>query len=94
MGCGGCNPLEGIDCYTLKCTKITLFARISVLLCFYNNTFILLYVLRWQVRGYNPPSPPKSATITRKLVFIVCGCMIVLVDYFACTYICICFSVE
>ena len=18
-GCGGCNPLEGIDCYTLKC---------------------------------------------------------------------------
>ena len=20
-GCGGCNPLEGIDCYALKCTK-------------------------------------------------------------------------
>ena len=20
-GCGGCNPLEDIDCYTLKCTK-------------------------------------------------------------------------
>ena len=29
-GCGGCNPLEGIDCYALKCTKITVFARISV----------------------------------------------------------------
>ena len=29
-GCGGCNPLKGIDCYALKCTKITLFARISV----------------------------------------------------------------
>ena len=20
-GCGGCNPLECIDCYALKCTK-------------------------------------------------------------------------
>ena len=20
-GCGGCNPLEGIDCYVLECTK-------------------------------------------------------------------------
>ena len=20
-GCGGCNPLEGIDCYALKCIK-------------------------------------------------------------------------
>ena len=29
-GCGGCNPLEDIDCYALKCTKITLFARINV----------------------------------------------------------------
>ena len=29
-GCDGCNPLEGIDCYALKCTKITLNARISV----------------------------------------------------------------
>ena len=28
--CGGCNPFEGIDCHALKCTKITLFARISV----------------------------------------------------------------
>ena len=32
-GCGGCNPLEGIDCYALKCTKTSLFAaRISVFL--------------------------------------------------------------
>ena len=30
-GCGGCNLLEGIDCYALKCTEITLFAKISVL---------------------------------------------------------------
>ena len=30
-GCGECSPLEGIDCYVLKCTKITLFAKISVL---------------------------------------------------------------
>ena len=30
--CDGCNPLEGIDCYALKCTKITLFARICVFL--------------------------------------------------------------
>ena len=29
------------------------------IVCFYNNTSILLYVLRWQV---GPPSPPKSAT--------------------------------
>ena len=21
LRCGGCNPLEGIDCYALKCTK-------------------------------------------------------------------------
>ena len=33
-GCGGCNPLEGIDCYALKCTKITLFARISMFYVF------------------------------------------------------------
>ena len=32
------------------------------LVCFYNNTSILLYVLRWQVGGHSPPSPPKSAT--------------------------------
>ena len=51
-GCGGCNLLEGIDCYALKCTKITVFARISV---FYNSTFILLYFLRWQVGGATAP---------------------------------------
>ena len=56
----GCNPLEGTDCYALKCTKITLFARLSAFPnMFYNNTSILLYVLSWQVGGY---SPPKSAT--------------------------------
>ena len=43
-GCDGCNPLEGIDCYVLKCTKITLYARISVLVCFYNNIYIHPFV--------------------------------------------------
>ena len=56
-GCGGCNPLESIDCYALKCTKVTLFAKISVLLCFYNNTSIFLYVLSWQGGGYSPLAP-------------------------------------
>ena len=27
MECGGCNHLEGIDCYALKCMKITLFCK-------------------------------------------------------------------
>ena len=57
-GCGGYNPLEGIA------------ARISV---FYNNTFILLYVLRWQV-GASPHSPPKSAT-AESLNILIHTCM-------------------
>ena len=29
VGCGGCNPLVGIDCYALKYTEIILFTRYS-----------------------------------------------------------------
>ena len=54
-GCGGCNPLEGIDCYALKCTKITLFARIYV---FYNNTSILFVCIGMAGGvGYSPWPP-------------------------------------
>ena len=43
----------------------------AVLLCFYVNTFILLYFLRW---GYSPPShPSKSATGSMGLMaLLVC----------------------
>ena len=61
-GCGGCNPLEGTDCYVSKYTKITLFARIS------QCVFVTLQHIHPFVcpemagEGLQPPSPPKSTT--------------------------------
>ena len=41
----------------------------AVLLCFYVNTFILLYFLR---RGYSPPiHPPKSATVIAQCIMML-----------------------
>ena len=50
--------------YSVKYKNCTKCKNFAVLLCFYVNTFILLYFLRWQEGGgYSPPShPPRSAT--------------------------------
>ena len=51
--------------YALKCTK---HHYLQELVCFYNNTSILLYVLRWQVGGLQPPTPlnpPLSHCVMR-----------------------------
>ena len=52
--------------YRLLCIEMyknnTICKNWCVLMCFYNNTSILLYVLSWQVGGggYSPPSPPLN----------------------------------
>ena len=51
----GCRLL-----YFLKSKNGTKFKNFAVLLCFYVNTFILLYFLRWQEGGYNLPSHPLN----------------------------------
>ena len=56
---GGCRLL-----YFVKSKNGTKCKNFAVLLCFYINTFILLYLLIWQEGGsYSLLShPPKSAT--------------------------------
>ena len=58
---GGCRLF-----YFVKSKNSTKCKNFAVLLCFYVNTFILLYFLRLQEGGggYSPLSyPPKSATV-------------------------------
>ena len=67
-GCDGCDPLgDVLKQYFLQ----------ELVFLVYNNTFILLYFLRWQVGGYSPHSlPPKSVTdIIMLLVVIFLKCI-------------------
>ena len=54
---GGCRLL-----YTVKSKSGTKCKNFAVLLCFYVNTFILLYFLRWQ-EGGPPPKPPLNPSL-------------------------------
>ena len=47
---GGCRFL-----YFVKSKNGTKYKNFAVLLCFYVNTFILLYFLRWQEGGVTAP---------------------------------------
>ena len=49
MGCDGCNSLDGIDHYALKCTEITLIARINVLVYIHPGVC--------KCMGYSPLAP-------------------------------------
>ena len=72
---GGCRLL-----YFVKSKSGTKCKNFATLLCFYVNTFILLYFLRWQKGGGY--SPPKSATDMYIYIYIcVCVCAYVIIKF-------------
>ena len=65
---GGCRLL-----YFVKSKNGTKCKNFAVLLCFYVNTFILLYFLRWQKGGATAPlATPLNPPLVS--VFNVCVC--------------------
>ena len=49
--------------YFVKSKNGTKCKNFAALLCFYVNTFILLYFLRFQEGGYSPPSHPLNSLL-------------------------------